>query len=125
MKKIISLSILVMSALLFMWLKYYSELLSYNYHIAYVVEYFFYWSVALFVLSLFAFMLNNIKYKIWFLITIPFIILSILFAYSIDGHDIFFSGQYVILWLISLYSFISIIYFIVQFFKNKKPSTLV
>lgn len=120
MKKIISLSILIISAILFIWLKYYGELPSYNYHIAYVVEYLFYWGLALFVLSLFAFALNNKKYKIWFLITIPFAFLSILFAYDTDLNDVLFSGQYVILWLIGLYSFFSIIYFIIQFFKNKK-----
>jgi succinate-acetate transporter protein len=120
MKKIISLSILVITIILFMWLKYYGESSSYNYHVAYIVEYLFYWGIALFILSLFAFLLKRAKYKIWFLVTIPFIILSIFFAYNIDNHDILFNGQYVTLWFISLYSFISIIYFIVQFVKEKK-----
>lgn len=120
MKKITSSCILVVSFLLFAWLRYYGELPSYNYHVAYVVEYLFYWSIALFVLSLFAFVLSSIKYKIWLYITAPFMILSILFAYSIDGHDVLFSGQYIVLWLITLWSFISLIYFIVQFIKNKK-----
>jgi hypothetical protein len=120
MKKITSLSVLVLSAILFGWLKYYGESPSYNYHIAYVFEYLFYWIVAIFILSLFAFLLNNAKYKIWFIITMTFMFLSIILAYSVDGNDALFSGDYINLWLISLYSFISIIYFIVQFVKKDK-----
>src|SRR5690349_7757134 len=120
MKKMISSCVLVVSFLLFAWLRYYGELPSYNYHVAYVVEYLFYWSIALFVLSLFASVLSDVKYKIWFFIAIPFLFVSILGAYNTDGHDILFSGQYVILWSIILYSFISIIYFTVQFLKKNK-----
>jgi hypothetical protein len=119
MKKITSLSMLIIFILLFVFLKYYAGLQSYNYHVAYFLEYLFYWSAALFLLSLFAFVLSNIKYKIWFSITILFMVISILFASSISDNDMFFSGQYVILWIISLYSLVSVIYFIVQFFKNK------
>src|ERR1035437_758562 len=119
MKKITSLSMLIIFILLFVFLKYYAGLQSYNYYVAYFLEYLFYWSAALFLLSLFAFVLSNIKYKIWFSITILFMVISILFASSISDNDMFFSGQYVILWIISLYSLVSVIYFIVQFFKNK------
>ena len=124
MKKLISVLILIVSVLLFIWLIYYGELPYYNYHLAYVAEYVLYWGVTLFILSLFAFVLNDKKYKLWFLITIPFVILSILLAYDTDMHDALFSGQYVILWIISLYSITSLIYFIIQFFKNRKASTL-
>lgn len=124
MKKIYSLSALLVSVILFMWLYYYDKSFSYNYHVANVIEYFFYWSTALFVLSLLAFVLNNTKYKIWFFVTIPCAILSVLIAYDIDGHDIFFNGEYITFWLISFYSFISIIYFIVQFLKNKKNNSV-
>ncbi len=124
MRKIINLFLLIISIFLFIWLKYYGELPSYNYQVAYIVEYIFYWSIVIFILSLFASGLSSVKYKVWLLITVPFIIFSIIAANDTDHGDILFSGQYIILWLISLYSFISIIYFIIQFFKNKKHSTL-
>ncbi len=120
MKKITSLFILVVAILLFIWLKYYGESSSYNYHLAYFAEYVLYWSVDIFILSLFAFAINNTKYKRWLIVTIPLMLISIAFAYSIDGNDVLFDGQYVTFWLIGLYSFFSIIYFIVQFFKKDK-----
>jgi len=125
MKKIVSLFSLFLSIFIFAWLRYYGESAVYNYHVAYVVEYLFYWGVVVFILSLFAFMLNNAKYKVWFFITILFMVISILFTYSVDENDVLFSGQYVILLLIGLYSFVSIIYFLVQFLKNKKQPSFV
>ena len=120
MKKVISLSVLAISGLLFIWLWYYGKSASYDYHIADFIEYIFYWSVALFILSLFAFVLNDKKYKVWFFITILFMFVFVLFAYNTGEHDALFSGDYVNFWFISLYSFISIIYFIVQFIKKPK-----
>ena len=128
MKKIISLLLLVLSGVIFYWYSSYTRQWPFDYHVAQFVGYLLYWSVALFVVSLFAFMLDNKKYKIWLLVTVVYVALSILFSYETgDGNNaiVSFDGKDLTWIFTSLYSLISIIYFIVQFFKNRKQSTLV
>jgi hypothetical protein len=128
MKKIISLLLLLISVGIFCWYSSYTKQWPFDYHIAQFVGYFLYWSIALFFVSLFAFVLNNKKYKIWLLITSVYVFLSILIAYMVgDGNSaiISFDGKDLIWIFIGLYSFVSIIFFIILLFKNKKQSTLV
>jgi hypothetical protein len=127
MKKIISLLLLLLSVGIFFWYSFYIKK-SFDYQIAQFIGYLFYWSVTLFIVSLFALVLNKKKYKIWLLATLVYVFISILIAYETgdgNGAIISFDGKDLTWFFVGLYSFISIIYFIVQFFKNKKQSTLV
>ena len=126
MKKIISLILFLVSIGIFYWYMSYTKQWPFDYHLAQFVEYLLYWSVTLFVISLFALTLNRTKYKIWLLITLIYLLFSVLIAYQVgDGSGILivFDGK-LLTWIFAgLYSFVSIVYFIVQFFKNKKKST--
>lgn len=127
MKKIISLLLLVLSIGIFFWYSSYTKG-PFDYHVAQFVGYLFYWSVTLFFVSLFAFVIDGIKYKKWLLITGIYVLISILIAYETgdgSGAIISFDGKDLTWFFAGLYSFISVVYFIVQFFKNRKQATLV
>ena len=127
MKKKISLVLLFLSILLFSTLYVYSETNlinqgSYDYHIDDFFGYIFLWSFVLFVLSLLAFKLDVTKYKIWLLISIIISLVSVLLAYEAgdgNGAIVDIDGELITWFFTGLYSFISIIYFIIQF-KNRK-----
>ena len=134
MKKKTSFLLLFLSALLFFSLYIYTETnlvnLSgyFNYNISNFFEYIFWWSLTLFIFSLFALKLDTNQYKTWLKISILVSLVSILMSYSIgdgNGTIIDINGE-LFTWLSTImYSLISIIYFITQFLKSKKQSTLV
>ena len=121
MKKKISLLLFVLSVVIFLVYLVYTKG-SFDYHIAQFLGYLFYWSIDLFILSLFALILDNKKYKIWLSITSVYFFISVILAYSVgdgNGAIISFDGKD-LTWILSgLYSFISVIYFIIQYFKKK------
>ncbi|MFZ2621280.1 MAG: hypothetical protein WAX85_03195 [Minisyncoccia bacterium] len=122
MKKIVSSLFLVMSVGIFVWYSHYTKG-SFDYDTAQFVGYLFYWSVSLFIVSLFALVADNKKYKIWVLFTLIYVPISILIAYE-TGNDggaiISFDGKDITLFFAGLYTLISIIYFLIQFFKNRR-----
>ena len=123
MKRIISLSLLVLSVVIFFWLSSYTNEWPFDYHVSEFVGYLFYWSVTLFVVSLFALMLDERKYKIWLLVTSIYVLVSILFAYGTgdgEGNILSFDGEAITWFFAGLYSFVCIIYFIIQFIKKHK-----
>lgn len=127
MKKIVSLILLLLTGGIFFWYSSYTQGF-FDYNIAQFIGYIFYWSVALFIVSLFAFMIDDRKYKIWLLISGIYVIISILIAVGVGDGDssvVSYDGKSFTWFFAGLYSLVCIIYFIVQFLKNKKQSTLV
>ncbi len=125
MKKIISLSLFILSLAIFFWLSSYTNEWPFNYHVSEFVSYLFYWSSVLFIVSLLALTLNQKKYKIWLFVTIIYIAISVLIAWATgdgNGAIVSFDGELTTWFLIGLYSLISIIYFIAQFFKENKSN---
>ena len=125
MKKIISLLFLLLSVGIFFWLSSYTTKWPFNYHISEFVGYLFYWSITLFVVSLFAFILDQKGYKIWLLLTGIYTVVSILIAWSVgdgNGAIISFDGEMITWFLAGLYFLVCIIYFIVQFSKRKNDN---
>ena len=128
MKKKTSLVLLFLSILLFSTLYVYTETNlinqgSYNYHTGDFIGYVFLWSFALLILSLLTFKLDTKKYRIWLIISLVLSAISIFFAYAAgdgNGAIVDIDGELITWFFVGLYSFISIIYFIVQFFKNRK-----
>src|SRR3989344_9408750 len=109
MKKIISLILLLLSVGLFFWLSSYIKW-PFNYHVAEFIGYLFYLSVVLFVVSLFAFTVDNKKYKRWLLTTLIYVIVSIFFAYATgdgNGTILSFDGEMVTWFFAGLYSLVS------------------
>lgn len=124
MKKIISLVLLLLSVGIFFWYSSYTKG-PFDYHVAQFVGYLFYWSVALFVVSLFALTLNGKKYKIWLLATGVCVIASVLIAWGTgdgNGAIISFDGKDLTWFFAGFYSLVCIIYFIVQFIKRKNDN---
>ena len=124
MKKTISFFLFILSAGIFWGYSSYTNG-QFDYQVAQFIGYIFYWSVALFIISLFAWILNNKKYKIFSLISLVYILLAVLLAYEAgdgNGAIVSFDGKDLTIIFAGLYSFVSIIYFIVQFFKNRKSS---
>src|SRR3989344_5904650 len=118
-KKITSFGFLFLSVGIFFLYSFYTKE-SFNYHIAQFIGYLFYWSVTIFVVSLFAFLINDKIYRSWLLFTVLYVFLSLLIAYGVgDGSSaiVSFDGKDITWFLAGLYSFISIIYFAVQYFK--------
>ena len=75
------------------------------------------------ILSLLTFKLDTKKYRIWLIISLVLSAISIFFAYAAgdgNGAIVDIDGELITWFFVGLYSFISIIYFIVQFFKNRK-----
>ncbi len=122
MKKKLSLSLLVSSVVIFLGYTYYIKT-AFDYDTVQFVGYLFYWSVALFVVSLLALGINDKKYKIWLLITCIYVLFSLLLASAAgsgNGGIISFDGKDLTWILEGIYFIISIIYFLVQYFKKDK-----
>jgi len=122
MKKYISIVSFVLAVGIFFWLSNYMESLSFNYHVAQFVGYIFYWSVSVFIVNLFAFTLNNEKYKLWIGASFSFICISIFLAYYAgDGRGtiVDFDGKDLTWILAALYTFLSFGYISRQYFKKK------
>ncbi len=122
MKKIVSLVLLVLSVLIFFIYSNYTKGF-FDYDIAQQIGYFFYWSVDLFILSLIAQVIAVDRYRKWITISLIFSILSIIFAYimgSGNGSIVSVDGKLTTWFLVGLYSAVSIIYFIIQFFRQRK-----
>ena len=127
MKKIISLLLFLILVGIFFWYSSYTKQWPFDYHIAQLVGYLLYWSIALFLVSLFALVLNKRKYKIWLLITAIYVIIAVLIAYSVGGGNdaiVNIDGKLLTWYLAGLYSFVSVIYFIVLIFQNNKNKVL-
>lgn len=129
MKKKTSLVLLFLSILLFATLYAYTEtnLINpngyFNYHVSDFIGYIFLWSLTLFILSLLAFKLDVKKYRIWLIVGVIVSVISILMAYAAgdgNGAIVDIDGELTTWFFVGLYSFISIIYFIVQFLKKPK-----
>src|SRR3989344_5646499 len=117
MKKIVSLILLVLSVGIFSLYSFYTKE-SFDYHTAQFIGYLFYWVATIFLVSLFASVLDNKKYKIWLLITLIYVLLSVFIAYTTgdgNGAIISFDGKDLTWFTAGLYSLISIIYFLIQF----------
>ena len=122
MKKIVSFSIFIVTIVVFILRDRYEQW-PFDYQVAQVMDNLFLWLLSLFILSLFSFTLETKKYKIWLSVTLLFSLLSIYWAYRIgdgSGSLISFDGETTTWLLVGLYSFISLIYFIIQYFKNQK-----
>lgn len=90
------------------------------------IYYPFVWFLALVPLSLFALTLNDQKHKFWLKFTSVFFVISMFFVYMMPeyGSGIVSIDRELTNWFSAgLYSFISIIYFIVQFIKSKNQIT--
>ncbi|MHB1316577.1 MAG: hypothetical protein ACYCZW_01835 [Minisyncoccota bacterium] len=84
----------------------------------------FVWSLLLIPLSLLSLTLNEQKHKFWLKFTGIFFLISMIIAYATSergSSGIFTVDRELTNWFFAgLYGFISIIYFIVQFVKNRK-----
>jgi len=83
------------------------------------------WVLLLIPLSLFALTLNDLKHKFWLKFTGVFFAVSMFFVFLMPeyGTGIVSIDRELTNWFfVGLYSFVSIIYFIVQFFKNRKSN---
>ena len=92
------------------------------------IAYIFLWTLVLIPLSLFALTLNDQKHKFWLKFTGIFFAISMFIVFLMPeyGTGIVSVDRELTNWFfVSSYSLISIIYFIVQFLKPKKQSTLV
>jgi hypothetical protein len=124
MKKLIPLLFLGSSIIVFVYYSNYTKG-SFNYHVAQFIGYIFYWSVALFIGSLAAFVIDQKKYKTWLLSTIIYVLFSIFIAYMAGdggGGIVSFDGKDLTLILAGLYLLFSIFYSMTQFFKTKKSA---
>lgn len=86
------------------------------------------WVLILVPLSLLAIALNDQKYKFWLKFTGIFFATSMIVVFLMPEYDsaiVSVDRELTNWFFLGLYSFISIVYFIVQFFKNKKQFTLV
>jgi hypothetical protein len=127
MKKKTSLVLFILSILSYIpWYLYrkdYFVLINENgANISYFIGYIFIWFVALFILSIFALKLENTKYKNWLITSIVVAVLSVFWAYKNDltGNAVVtIDGGITTVFAISLYSFVSVVYFIIDFFKNR------
>ncbi len=98
----------------------------YNYHVANFLEQLSLWLLLVFMFSLVSFILDYKNYKIWSILTVLWIILSLFLSYKIgDGSGTIIStdGEMITWYLIGLYSIVSIFYFITQYLK-KGPTTI-
>ena len=122
MKKTTSLVLLLIPILIYVFMSI-NKYIYINENLENLISYIFLWSGFLFILSIFAIKLDLIKYKIWLIVSIIVSIISIHSVYP-DGDGgsfgISFDGQYITMLLASLYSILSIIYFLVQFLKSRK-----
>lgn len=87
------------------------------------LQYPFLWSLLMIPLSLFALVLNDQRHKFWLKFTGIFFLISMVIVYLMPEYDpgIVSIDRELTNWFFAgVYSFISIIYFIVQFVKNKR-----
>ncbi len=81
------------------------------------------WGIALFFVNLIALLLQIEKYKKWLLFSLGIFLVSVVIAcLNMRGSNtiLSFNGE-IISWILAvLYSFSSIVYFIVQFIKNRR-----
>ena len=122
MKKIAPFGFLVLSIGIFLG---YSSYIQgpFDYHVAQFIGYLFYWSAALFIVSLFATILDTRKYKTWLLVTSIYVLISILIAWGTgdgNGAIISFDGKDLTWFFAGLYSIVSIVYFIAHYFERRK-----
>ncbi len=88
-----------------------------------VIQYPFIWFMLLVPLSIFALFLNEEKHKFWLKFTGVFFIISMVLVYMMPeyGAGMLSPDRELTNWFFAgLYTFISIIYFIVQFFKSRR-----
>lgn len=81
------------------------------------------WALVLFILNVFSLTLEKDKYSNWAVISIVVSIISLFFAYKIgdgNGAIVSINGELVNWFFAGLYSFISIIYFIVQYSRGRR-----
>ena len=122
MKKIISIIFLFLTVGIFLGYSSYTKT-SFDYDFSQFIGYLFYWSLDIFLVSLVALSLNKKQYKLWSLFTTISALLSIVIAYKIGGGNsgiVSFDGKDATWFFAGLYSFASIIYFIVQYLKRNK-----
>lgn len=80
------------------------------------------WFLALIILSIFALTLSDQKHKFWLKFTGIFFVIGMFFVFAMPeyGTGIVSIDRELTNWFfVGLYSFISVIYFIVQFFKTR------
>ncbi len=124
-KKIIFLSILLFIAGFLMMMPC-DEQLSCNGPLSNYVGYPLLWFLVFIPLTLLALTLNDQKHKFWLKFTGIFFALSMFIVFLTPEYDpgIVSVDRELINWFfVGLYSLISITYFVVQFFKNRKSST--
>lgn len=122
MKKKITISLLAVALVLFLLTSNYFEQIFGSKVIDYLV-YPFLWSLLIFIVSIFAISLNDQKHKTWLKFTGIFFVVSMFLVFrspEYDGAIVSFDRESVNWLLASVYSIISIGYFIVQFIKNRK-----
>jgi len=86
-------------------------------------QYLLLWNLVLIPLSIFALVLNDKKYNFWLKFTGIFFLVSMVIVYMTPeyGSGIVSIDRELTNWFFGgVYSLISIVYFIVQFFKNRK-----
>ncbi len=108
-------------ALFFLTSSYADEMLGYS--VVDNISHIFLWSLVFVPISFFALVLNIQKYKFWLKFTGIFFAISMAIVFLVPEYDpamISVDRELVNWFFIGLYSLISIIYFIVQYFKNKK-----
>lgn len=89
------------------------------------LQYPFFWFLVLVPLSLFALTLNDQKHRFWMKFTGVFFVVSMLFVYIMPEYDpgiVSLDRELTNWFFVGLYSFVSLVYFVVQFMKNKKQS---
>ena|SRR3989344_897991 len=92
------------------------------------LEYSLLWILILIPLSLLALTLNDQKHKFWLKFTGIFFAVSMFIVFLMPEYDtgiVSVDRELTNWFFVGLYSFISVVYFIVQFFKNRKQSTLI
>ncbi|MEQ1500438.1 MAG: hypothetical protein ABL917_03660, partial [Parcubacteria group bacterium] len=98
---------------------------SFNYDVGQILSYLIYWTICVFIISIFALILDDRKYKNWVILTIIYFLFSVITAVatSDDSSSILsFDGKDLTLILLSFYSFVSTIYFIFSFIKNRNTN---
>ena len=86
-----------------------------------------FWFLIWIPLTLLALILNEQKHKLWLKFTVVFFAVSMVLVFITPeyGHGIVSIDRELVNWFfVGLYSFISIVYFIVQYLKKKSPPTL-
>lgn len=89
------------------------------------LDYPFLWILILIPLSLFALTLNNTQHKTWLKFTGIFFAISMILVFLSPEYDsgIISVDREIVNWFLAgLHSFISLVYFIVQFVKNRQKS---